>query len=101
MKKETFDLCINMMHKGRRCLPATKKAAELILVDRNSGGAWLLIKQLEMKTESGYYRRNLKAFCKRIWLKHIQLYQNGLIDEPPSPHSPELEEPIKPKGGAK
>ena len=90
MKKETFDLCIKLMARARARSAHTLKAAELILVQGDYTKAMEIIKTVEREAGSNYFRRNLRGFCNRVWLKHQTLYVEGIVDEMPTPKPPAI-----------
>ena len=90
MKKETFDLCIKLMARARARSAHTLKAAEMILVHSDYQKAMEIIKAVEREAGSNYFRRNLRGFCNRVWLKHQTLYVEGIVDEMPSPKPPAI-----------
>ena len=90
MKKETFDLCIKLMARARARSAHTLKAAEMILVQGDYQKAMEIIKTVEREAGSNYFRRNLRGFCNRVWLKHQTLYVEGIVDEMPTPKPPAI-----------
>ena len=90
MKKETFDLCIKLMARARARSAHTLKAAEMILVQGDYTKAMEIIKAVEREAGSNYFRRNLRGFCNRVWLKHQTLYVEGIVDEMPTPKPPAI-----------
>lgn len=90
MKKETFDLCIKLMARARARSAHTLKAAEMILVQGDYQKAMEIIKAVEREAGSNYFRRNLRGFCNRVWLKHQTLYVEGIVDEMPTPKPPAI-----------